>query len=359
MKNKRVLLLVLLTTLLSFKSDKEAEFEITKVVLQYLDDPFNYGLSIGVISGDKEFIYCFGTADEKNGSKINPNSVFEIGSITKVFTAILLAAEVENKRMDLNESIFSYFPGIEKKTDISLLNLATHTSGFPRLADNFWSTVKDRSNPYMNYSDQDLRNYMSGYTLKSKPGTHYDYSNFGVGLLGSILSRQHKTSYEQLVQHTICQPWGLKSTFIYPDASQKKQLVSGHSAGRVVPGWYFQEATAGQGALRSSINDMLLFLKLNIFPEKCLSANVILLTQQEHFYERENGRKMGLGWHIGNFNKEKYLEHTGGTGGYRSFIGLTPESKTGIVILSNSNNDVSAIGIEILKILKSQSGKEL
>ncbi len=344
---------------MAFKSHKVTKNEIDDVVNNYLKNPENFGLSIGIISGDNEQFYCFGSSDKKNGLSIDSNSVFEIGSITKVFTSIILASEVGKNKLKLNESIFSYLPEIEKREDVSLLNLATHSSGLPRLADNFAASIKDPANPYINYSDKELYSYLKKHKLKSSPGTHYEYSNVGVGLLGSILAKVNHTSYDKLVSTRVTLPFGLSNTSINLNEYQKKHLAYGHSNKRIVSNWDFLDATQGQGALRSSIKDMVLFMKLNLFPEKSTYKEAIQLTQKVHFTDKSNGRKMGLGWHIGNFNEEIYLEHTGGTGGYRSFIGLIPGSKLGVVILSNSDNDVSDLGISILKIVKNQTDKEL
>lgn len=334
---------------------KELEIKINSIVEKYLSNPENAGISIGIVKGDVEKVFCYGNKSKITGSPVDSNTVFEIGSITKVFTSLILANEVVNDKMDLNENISTCFPkGIVSKecSHISLLQLATHSSGLPRLADNFWPSVKDKKNPYNNYSESYLLEYLTIAKPYNTIGTRYNYSNVGAGLLGFILCQKKKTSYEKMVKENICYPFAMKNTSVGLNNKQLDNLALGHSKGQTVVNWDFQDATAGQGALRSNIVDMVRFVKFNLYPQTSTLSKAVEYAQQVHFTDLSNGMKTGLGWHIGSFYNEKYLEHTGGTGGYRSFLGICPESKIGIVILSNSDNDVSALGLEILKELR-------
>jgi D-alanyl-D-alanine-carboxypeptidase/D-alanyl-D-alanine-endopeptidase len=316
--------------------------------------PSNYGLSVGIISNGVEYIYCYGDADRIKRIPVDTNSIFEIGSLTKLYTGLLFSKEVVEKRMKLDESAFSYMTGIVKKEEISLIDLATHSSGLPRLADNFHPVPADSLNPYHSYSEKELYQYMAGYKVISQPGKHYNYSNVGMGLLGNILCHTRKMSYNDMVQKTICEPWGLANTATLLNETQVLHLAKGHSMGKEVPAWDFLDATAGQGALRSSIKDMVRFIHVNLYPESLpyLQMRAVKLAQELHFSDTTTGQQMGIGWHIGLFNQSRLLEHTGATGGYRSYIGLIPDSKIGVVLLSNSDADISGLGIKILNLIQ-------
>jgi serine-type D-Ala-D-Ala carboxypeptidase/endopeptidase len=326
------------------------ESEVKNAAHGYLRDPENTGLAIGIISGGNETTLCFGQSCKATGARVDTNSVFEIGSITKVFTGIMLADEVINQRMKLDDKIYTYIPSkSDAAQQVSLLQLSTHSSGAPRLADNFWASVKDKKNPYASYSEKELYAYLDNMQLRSTPGTRYSYSNVGTGILGNILCKQYRTSYEALVKKKVCQPLYMNNTTIQFSDFHKKHLTTGYSKGEAVQNWDFQDATAGQGALRSTLSDMMKFMRFSLQPHGELQP-AAELASQVHFIDNKTGQRMGLGWHIGWFNEHKYLEHTGGTGGYRSFLGIIPGTNTGVIVLSNSDNDVSSIGLQVLKI---------
>jgi D-alanyl-D-alanine-carboxypeptidase/D-alanyl-D-alanine-endopeptidase len=348
MSKKHITLLFIISSL-SFKNSNQVEDTVNKNAKEYLNDPKNAGLAIGIISGAEDYIFCYGDACKNEKIQVDTNTIFEIGSITKIFTSLLLANEVENNKMELRDNISKYLPQCDSSKRITLLNLATHSSGLPRLADNFWQTVKYPDNPYVNYYEKDLCRYLSNIKLNSSPGQCYNYSNVGVGILGYILATNNNTSYENLISKVICKPFNMNSTVIQLDEKQKKHLAVGYADSDAVLPWDFNDATAGQGAIRSTITDMIKFLKFNLSYEKLKGP--VMMTQELQFTDKEKGIKLGLGWHIGSLREQKYLFHSGGTGGYRSYIGLLPGSKTGIIILSNSTNDVDNIGISILKEL--------
>jgi serine-type D-Ala-D-Ala carboxypeptidase/endopeptidase len=270
---------------------------------------------------------------------------------------MILAGEVNKGSCSFDDRIGSCFnfPVSQSCSGITLRQLATHSSGLPRLADNFWPSVRDQKNPYISYSDKELKKYLSSAVPAHAPDTRYDYSNFAFGLLGYYLCMKNGISYDQLVQEKICSVSGMKNTGMTADFLKFHHMATGYSYGLPVKNWDFQDVTAGQGALRSDISDMIIFMDIHLNPSQSVLHKEIVLTQQQYFRDRNSNMRTGLGWHIGTFYGEKYLEHTGGTGGFRSFIGMCPESGTGVVILSNSDNDVSGLGLDILKLVKQKT----
>lgn len=345
--------LVLCSVMLcGFRSEPTLEEKIKTLSDHYVNQNNNYGVAIGIIDGDKVIRLC----NSRTGCNetIDSSTIFEIGSISKLFTSLLLAEEVEGKSLQLQQPISSFLPSTAHPSfaSITFEQLASHSSGLPRLADNFWSRVNEPENPYRDYSEADLNNYISQYSLKQAPGQHYAYSNFGAGLLGNIIVNMHHTSYEALIKEKICSPFGMKETFVKLDP--KGKFSTPHAGGKPSRYWDFQDATAGQGAIKSDLSDMTRFLQYNLYPEQSPFPSALQLMQEIHFSDPSQNKHTGLGWHIGSFNGQKYLEHNGATGGFRSYIGMIPGKKLGIVILSNSDNSVDDLGIDILRLLDAQ-----
>jgi serine-type D-Ala-D-Ala carboxypeptidase/endopeptidase len=208
-------------------------------------------------------LVTYGTAGEPQSHPLDADTVFEIGSITKVFTALLLADTVARGEVKLTDPVEKYLPaeGRPKSFDnkpISLLDLVTYTSGLPRLPTNL--RPRDKDNPYADYSVEQLYKFLSEYTPRYYPGSHYEYANLGFGLLGHVLALQAGRGYEELVVSRICEPLGLSDTRITLTPAMRERLAQGHDKSlHPVPGWDLP-TLAGAGALRSTANDMMPFL---------------------------------------------------------------------------------------------------
>ena len=247
--------------------------KVDRFVKSLIDGEVVSSLAIGLMDGDKTHILGYGSVSSSKPGKPDGNTLYEIGSITKVFMGIALADAVEQKQAALSDPVAKYLPSSVKMptfegTPITLLDLATQSSGLPSLPDNF--APKDPANPYANYTEDRLFAFLSGYKLTRKPGEKYEYSNLGMGLLGYALARQAKTPYEELVKQRICKPLGMSSITITLDAEQRSRLAAGHDTdGNVVKNWDLG-VLAGAGGLRSDVNDMLRFMQANLFAESGL-----------------------------------------------------------------------------------------
>ena len=171
--------------------------------------------SVGYVAllrdADGPRLVAYGTPGNSKSRPLDGDTVFEIGSITKVFTALLLADMVAHGEVELTDPVEKYLPaeGRPKAFDhksISLLDLATYTSGLPRLPTNF--SPRDKANPYADYTVEQLYEFLSEYTPEYYPGSHYEYANLGFGLLGHVLALRAGRDYEELVTSRICQPLG-------------------------------------------------------------------------------------------------------------------------------------------------------
>ena len=279
------------------------------------------------------------------------NGVFEIGSITKVFTTSVLEDMVDRGELRLDDPVAKFLPQsvtIPERNgrQITLLDLATQSSGLPRMPANF--SPADQLNPYADYSVQQMYAFLSGYQLTRDVGAEYEYSNLGMGLLGHALSLTARTSYEELVRRRILAPLGMRETAITLPPTMRARLALGHSAdGSVVPNWDLP-TLAGAGALRSTAGDMLTFLAANLDSTRAPLSPTLRRTHGERHGTNNPSLTIGLGWHILARPRGNIVWHNGGTGGYRTFTGFDPARRVGVVVLSNIDASVDDIGFHVL-----------
>lgn len=294
-------------------------------------------IAVGLVHNGQQTV--LGYATPQGTSVPSGQSLFEIGSITKVFTSVLLADLVFTNQVKLDESVHTLFPepnNIPK--EVTLQHLATHTSGLPRLPSNmFWSMLRNVDNPYSNYTQQHLNKYLRRYRHKLKRIGTYEYSNLGAGILGSILAHQLDASYEEAIRTRICDRLGLDDTRITLSSEQTERLIPGYTAeGKATSNWNMP-TLAGAGALWSSVDDMLCFLTANL--DNIQDTGVMLqFCHAARAHIDQAGNQIGLGWHIKTppATESTIIWHNGGTGGYRSYMGLVKQQETGVVILSNN-----------------------
>jgi serine-type D-Ala-D-Ala carboxypeptidase/endopeptidase len=338
---------------LVFGQSIQDEAEVKKILQQRIDvDKKGVGIAVGILNEKGIKLINYGRMNVKESREVTADSLFEIGSITKVFTGILLADMVARGEMKLDDPISLYLPKSVKVPsrngrEITLLDLATHTSGLPRMPSNF--KPKDPENPFADYTEQQLYEFLSGYTLPRDIGSLYEYSNIGMGLLGHLLALKAKTDYETLVLNRIGKPLKMNDTRITLSAEQKARLASGHSADfQPVPNWDIG-VLAGAGALRSTVNDMLKFLAANLGLVKTALLPVLQKSHEVPKLTHPQQTVVALGWHIQKSYGTEIIWHNGGTGGYRTFIGFAPAKRAAVVVLSNSSIGQDDIGVHILE----------
>jgi D-alanyl-D-alanine-carboxypeptidase/D-alanyl-D-alanine-endopeptidase len=318
-------------------------------------------LVVGVWQRGRRRVLGFGTDGPQAAETPDGQILYEIGSITKVFTGILLARAEAEGRVALDDPIRSLLPPEEAVAEplrgITLKQLATHTSGLPRLPDNLAATIRDEANPYEHYRAQDLHAYLRAARPRHRPGVTSAYSNLGVGLLGHLLAGKDGRPFETLVRESIARPLGMADTSIRLSDPRRHRLVRGHAPdGRAVPGWDF-DVLAPAGALHSTADDLLTFLGANLDPPDGPLGRALRRAQEAHF-GRGSGSRQGLGWQIEDdvTTSLTILWHNGGTGGYKSFLGFVASEQVGIVLLSNygdalGGDDVlDRMGFEFLRL---------
>ena len=331
----------------------EKTAEIREILRERVDkDKKTVGIVVGVINDKGSQVIGYGRLDKNNKKEVDGNTVFEIGSITKVFTTLLLAEMAEKGELSLEDRIAKFLPDSVKVPtkdgkEITLLHLATHTSGLPRLPTNFFP--KDKSNPYADYTADKLYEFLSGYTLKRDIGEKVEYSNLGGGLLGHLLSLKAGTDYETLVITRICEPLGMNDTRITLSPELKGRMATGYDdEGKAVKNWDLA-VLAGAGALRSTANDLLKFLAANLGLLETGLAQAMQNTQAARRSMELAGNEIALGWIVRKKFETEIIWHNGGTGGYRSFIGFRKDKRLGVVVLCNSANSMDDIGFHLLE----------
>jgi len=225
------------------------------------------GIVVGVVDANGRRVVSYGSLAKNDTRKLDGDTVFEIGSMTKVFTSLVLMDMARKGEVALNDPIAKYLPPSVKVPErngrqITLADLSTQSSGLPRLPTNL--KPKDDNNPYADYTVQDLYDFLSGYKLTRDIGSLYEYSNLGVGLLGHVLTLRAGMSYEAMVRSRVCDPLGLKDTRVTLTPEMKARLAVGHNGGLAEVANWDIPTLAGAGALRSTANDMLTFLAANL-----------------------------------------------------------------------------------------------
>ncbi len=309
------------------------------------------GIAVGVVGkGGAQRTVAYGPS--AGVTPFDGSTVFEIGSLTKTVTAAILADMVAKGEVTLDDPVSKFLPAgtvVPSKDGrvITLLDLSTQSSGLPRMPSNF--APKDPANPYADYTTQQMYDFLKTYQLPRGVGEKYEYTNLGVGLLGHALALRAGKSYEALVTERVLKPLGMKDTRITLTASMQKRLAPGHGPdGAVVRNWDLP-AFAGAGALRSTISDMLRYIRANADSTSRPLGAVLATTHSERRPAGSPSLTIGLNWHrVKTPGGTTLVWHNGGTGGYRTFAGYSEATGEGVVVLANTANSVDEIGFNLL-----------
>lgn len=324
---------------------------VENVLRPYVQQTNTFGVSVGVISDGHEFKYNYGETGKNDRELPDAHTIYEIGSITKTFTATLLAGFVLSSRCRLDDPANDYLPSdiplLEKEgRAVTLKMLANHTSGLPRIPSDLFMDNGTPEDPYRAYDTTRLYHYLDTVKLRTVPGRQLSYSNLGFGLLGTLLARESGESWQALLDKYICEPLNMADTGPVLSRGQQQRFARGHDRnGQVTPHWHFS-ALAGCGAIRSSVHDMLKYLEAHVQPDTAKILGKAIRFTEKVTYSDHNDR-IGLGWFLVNDLPGTYW-HNGGTGGFSTFCAYNPEKKIAVVILSNSAVSVDAAGIKLI-----------
>ena len=309
------------------------------------------GLALGVTDAGQPRVMTAGRRAGAGSPAIDARTVFEIGSVSKVLTTTLLAEMVVRGEVALEDPVQKFLPDSVRMPsrdgrEITLLDLATASSGLPRLPGNM--KPADPANPYADYGVDELYAFLSGYTLPRAPGAAYEYSNLGMGLLGHVLSLKAAMPYEQLVIERILTPLGMHDTRIALTPDMRSRLASGHAADLTPARNWDLDVLAGAGAWRSTASDMLRFVGAAVTPPVGALGEAMKLAMTPRRPTGAPGLRIGLGWHVLEREGQQLVWHNGATAGYHSFVGLNPASGANVAVLANSSTNIDDVGLHVL-----------
>jgi CubicO group peptidase (beta-lactamase class C family) len=311
------------------------------VARAYMAQENTVGLSIGIIVDGKEYYYGYGETAIGNGKLPAASTMFEIASVTKTFTATLLAMAVEEGRVRLDDPVNKYLPDsiplIQfNNKPVTFRSLANHTAGFPFMPANFDSSVVDPVRfPNRHYTVGKLYSSLKYLQLNAEPGTKYRYSNAGFGLTGTLLQKIYNQTYEQLLLRKICQPLHMQNTRAYIMNAKPAIIATGYdSHGKRITPWDHQPALIGHGGLASSARDMIKYAAAQLGQCKGMLQKAIQLTHDTTFSNDQVA--IGMAWQFIKPGFTTVLYHGGGTAGYGSYFAVNREKKLAVVLLSNT-----------------------
>lgn len=320
-----------------FRERIETEKSGSSIVMALIDEKGTRFVNYGTIGKDTSTL----AADEK--------TIYEIGSITKLFVGVLLADAVKRGEVKLDAPISAYLPKNVKtpkfnEKEITLLDLATHSSSLPRLPENI--APKNALDPYADYTAQNLYDFLSSYKLTREIGSQYDYSNLGFGLLGHILSLQSKMSFEQMIADRIFKPLKMNdSSLVPPTAKNSKQAQGFNFQNEPTAFWTF-DALAGAGAIRSTSADMAKFINAAVGITQTPLSDAFAEARKLRRQGQNKAVQVGLGWNNVDLYGTEIFWHGGGTYGFSSYIAVDAKNKKGAFLVNNSGQETGSVFLE-------------
>lgn len=336
-----------------------AQAQIDSLAKQILDFPNQTQISIGVIKDGT--VHFVGLKNEKGKAQVvnNHKSIFEIGSITKVFTNTLLAQLVLENKLELEDAINEYTPILfQGGTTISFVDLANHTSGLPRLPSNI-AVGRSAENPYQHYGENQLKAYLTKELESSiRVRGNYLYSNLGTGLLGYILTGIEGQSYESLLHSIIFSKYKMSHSTTIRKKIEPLLVKGLNEAGNEVLNWDLS-VMVGAGGVLSSTQDLSKFALAHFD-----TADEVLALTRQPTYTVDHISDIGLGWEIIKRRSGAiWYKHNGRTGGYTSAMILDVQQKNGIILLSNisgfssQNNLIDDWAFDLMKQIEQPTNK--
>lgn len=365
---------------------------------KYVKKNSNKGLVIGIIQNGKTRVLSYGQMSKENEAKPDGKTIFEIGSVSSVFTTSLMKLESQRRLFDMEDRIQDHFrDGVEVpnyehyvcdkvtyndpmtademdrviiscRPDpfkpaicITFCHLASHTAGLKNNPKGLysWNPIrisKQKKDPYQDFTKEELYHNLKKMDLYGPPGATFRYSNWGIAVLGNLVADLADQPYEDLLKKRIISPLALMDTRVTLSAEQEGRFAIGHDRkGGITDYWHFKSMAPALG-IKSTATDLLKFVQANLNTSNAVLESAFAHVQgaQIDLHEKKLGRftQMGYGWFTSTLNEKTNLSVqwvSGGTGGFRSFVGFIKDTQTGVVILSNSANDVDEIGFLVLE----------
>lgn len=338
---------------------RNLEAELDAEIQKMMNGGLSYGLVIGVYKDGKTFIKGYGSVARETNVAPTPSTIFEIASITKLFTAATLQALSDKGVLQLDSTLGDLMgnaalsPSVKK---VTLRQLAAHRSGLSAFPDEYLKKFPDTDNISRDFTTNDMYAYLGNPNGKQEPG-RFEYSNFGAGLLGHVLATTTKKTYEGIVTDTLLEPLGMTSTFVTIKDGHAKDIAQGYSMSgspAKLLDWS-GGALDGAGSLKSTAHDMVLFIKANLDGGDSPVTHSLRKAHEPQF-----DGETAIGWMLPGFidrfvGIQSVLWHNGLTPGYASYIAIDTKRKAGIVILSNKATPVDVPGSTLMRLIRTQS----
>jgi serine-type D-Ala-D-Ala carboxypeptidase/endopeptidase len=299
---------------------------------------------IGCIDGDSAWVFGYGRLSKETKEKPDGNTIFEVGGVTKAYTATVIHFLVQNKKLNYDEKINAYLNDNQRfvlGNKITLLQLMTHTSGLPKVLEALHNDEKDRDQPYADYTEGMLFDGLKSLDSTDLKIGQYKYSHLNHAILEKII--QNKGAIEDL-----------KAIENHADTSLHYTYAQGYSpAQKPTPNWIHNETFKYSNGLKLNAHDLLDFLKTHLGIKDKDFYGILKETQEPLFKtDVDKETRVGKAWHIMKQKKTpRICLQTGSTNGQSAFIGFVPETKTGVVVLTNSRLVQANLGLLILRIL--------
>ncbi len=350
---KRYIFLILLLTGLTTVFGQLPGDQISQLLREAVNSKRSKSIIVGILDSSGRHIYSEGVLSDQSPVRPDANTLYEIGSITKVFTSLILADMSLKEKLNLEDPLSKFLPAsvkapVRNGKEITLLNLSTHTATFPRFPFNV--AAKNPDDPYAGYGINNLYEYLSAYLPDMDFGSKWRYSNTAYGLLGNLLTTvAGEKSYEQLIINSICKPLKMGKTVISLTPVLLKNTAIGHSEWGQPVRFLNLASLEGAGAFRSNVNDLLNFAAANLGWTSSGLYPAMELTHKSQIKKEAGGIDYAtMGWTLWQNNGSNIVFKDGGTPGYRTFIGIDKVKKFAVVVLSSSDNGVTDIGTHII-----------
>ncbi|SMP75959.1 CubicO group peptidase, beta-lactamase class C family [Neorhodopirellula lusitana] len=310
------------------------------------------GLSIGYIDGNESGTVHLGVSSDA-GKQPDDTTIYELGSISKVFTGLMLADAAVRGELALDApAVIDNAAGIRLPTldgrSIQWVDLSTHRSGLPRLPANMELTsLKD---PYRLYDSKKAASALASLQLDRKPGQAQEYSNFGVSVLGYLIAQNANMSYQELLRQRIAQPLGMNDCAVEMSAEQEERFTTPHKqVGSPTSAWTFADMP-GAGGVHASLSDMMRFANAQLRPPTGPLGEAIELAWKQHSAADASGSATGLGWMIHGDGETRW--HNGGTGGSRTAIFINRRINSAVIVLCNTSvsNEIDHLAVQLLQL---------
>lgn len=336
----------------------ELRKEINKLIAYdtEIDLKKNPGFMVGVIDNDSTFFFRYGARADNSGGVYNEKSVFEIGGLTKVFTAGLLEVLVDKGLISYDEKVNSFLPFEDQNPrmeNLTLQDLVLHLSGLPKRPTMFGKKEKERNNPYKYYTSQDLIKFYTHYVPEKSEEVKFRYSHTNYALIEYLLEQKFKAPFEDVLKKHLLSDLDIRDTYLIDTEERRAQLSKGYNrAGIDASPWVFSSFGGSEG-LKSNVLELSKYVKATMGISGTKLDSILPKTHHKMSTSVYSDKiHLGKAWHILD-HKSKFdiRMHTGTTGGHKSFVAFIDETKTGVVILSNSSIGTEDLGMLILRMI--------